>query len=55
MPFVIVAGIYMLLKKANPDSLLKGLNQGKKNYKIESMKNIKIKFDDVAGMEQAKK
>lgn len=27
----------------------------KKSYKIEGVRDIKVKFDDVAGMEQAKK
>lgn len=35
--------------------MLKSLTSGKKSMKIESTKDIKVKFKDVAGMENAKK
>ena len=35
--------------------MLKNLGQGEKNFKIEGLKDIKTRFKDVAGMEQAKK
>ena len=34
LPFILVFGFYTLLKKNNPDTFLKGLGQGKKNYQI---------------------
>lgn len=35
--------------------MLKNLGTGVKQFKIEAMKDINIRFKDVAGMEQAKK
>lgn len=44
-----------IFRRMNPDTIIKSLGQGKKDFKIKSSKNIKTKFDDVAGMEQAKR
>ena len=54
-PFIMVGILYKIFNGSNPDTLLKSLGQGKKDFKIKSLKNIKVRFDDVAGMEQAKK
>lgn len=35
--------------------MLKGITSNKKSMKIESTKDIKVRFKDVAGMENAKK
>lgn len=43
-----------IFRKFTPDSLISKLSP-KKSYKIEGMRDIKVKFEDVAGMEQAKK
>lgn len=46
---------YWIFTKVNPDSMLKGITSGRKSMKIESTKDIKVRFKDVAGMENAKK
>ena len=43
-----------IFRKINPDSIISAISP-KKSYKIQSMTGIKVKFNDVAGMEQAKK
>lgn len=35
--------------------MLKKFGQGKNNFKIEALKDIKTRFKDVAGMEQSKR
>lgn len=35
--------------------MMKGLTSNKKSMKIESTKDIKVRFKDVAGMENSKK
>lgn len=54
-PFLMIAIPVYIFRSTNPDTFLKSLGQGKKDFKIKSTKNIRVKFDDVAGMEQAKK
>lgn len=54
-PFLpVVISIY-IFRKTDPTSLLKNFGKGAKQFKIEAMKDIKTRFADVAGMEQAKK
>lgn len=54
MPFLGIAITVFIFKKFTPDSIMSKISP-KKNYKIEGMRDIKVKFDDVAGMEQAKR
>jgi len=54
-PFLGLAITYWIFKRVNPDSMLKGITSNKKSMKIESTKDIKVRFKDVAGMENAKK
>jgi AFG3 family protein len=53
-PFIGIAITVLIFRKFTPDSLISRLSP-KKNYKIEGIRDIKVKFDDVAGMEQAKR
>ena len=54
-PFIGIAITYWIFTKVNPDSIMKGITSGKKSMKIESTKDIKVRFKDVAGMDNAKK
>ena len=54
-PFLSMALIYYIFNQRNPDRLLSGMTSTKKSMKVESMKDIKVRFNDVAGMEGAKK
>lgn len=54
-PFIGLAFTYWIFTKINPDSMMKGITSGRKSMKIESTKDIKVRFKDVAGMENAKK
>lgn len=54
MPFLGLAISFYIFRKFSPDSFLSKITT-KKSFKIEGLKNIKVKFADVAGMEQAKK
>lgn len=49
-PFFMIALPLFIFRKANPDTIIRSLGQGKKDFKIKSLKDIKVKFDDVAGM-----
>lgn len=49
-----IALTIFIFRRMTPDSLMSKLSP-KKSYKIEGIRDIKVKFDDVAGMEQAKK
>ena len=53
VPFLGIAFTVFIFKRFTPDSIMSKLSP-KKNYKIEGIRDIKVKFDDVAGMEQAK-
>ena len=54
-PLINVAIIVWIFRKTDPTSILKSFGKGAKQFKIEAMKDIKTRFKDVAGMEQAKK
>jgi ATP-dependent Zn protease len=54
-PFIGVGITYWIFKRMNPDTLLSGMTNSKKSMKVESLKDIKVRFKDVAGMESAKK
>lgn len=54
-PFIGMAITFWIFKKMSPDSIMSGITSGKKSMKVESIKDIKVRFKDVAGMEQAKK
>jgi ATP-dependent Zn protease len=54
-PFIGVGITYWIFKKMNPDSILSGMTSSRKSMKVESVKDIKVRFKDVAGMESAKK
>lgn len=54
-PFIPVLITIYIFRKMDPTSMLKNLGTGVKQFKIEAMKDINIRFKDVAGMEQAKK
>jgi len=54
MPFLGIAITIFIFRRFTPDSIMSKLSP-KKNYKIEGMRDIKVKFDDVAGMGQAKR
>jgi ATP-dependent Zn protease len=54
-PFIGIAITYWIFRKVNPDSMLKGMTSNKKSMKIESTKDIKVRFKDVAGMENSKR
>jgi ATP-dependent Zn protease len=54
-PFIGIAITYWIFNKVNPDSMMKRITSNKKSMKIESTKDIKVRFKDVAGMENAKK
>lgn len=49
-----IALTIFIFRRMSPDTFMNKLNP-KKSYKIEGVRDIKVKFDDVAGMEQAKK
>ena len=53
-PFIGIAITYWIFRKGTPDALMSNINP-KKSFKIEGLKNINVKFKDVAGMEEAKK
>lgn len=53
--FIPVAITIYLFRRMDPTALLKNFGKGAKQFKIEAMKDIKTRFKDVAGMEQAKK
>lgn len=40
---------YYIFRRISPDTLLSKLSN-KKSYKIEGLRDIKVKFSDVAGM-----
>ena len=54
-PFIGVMITLFIFRKNDPTAMLKSLGQGKSNFKIESMKDIKTRFKDVAGMEESKR
>lgn len=54
-PFIGVGITYWIFRKMNPDTLLSGMSSNKKSMKVQSLKDIKVRFKDVAGMQQAKK
>lgn len=54
-PFIPVVISLYLFRRMDPTSLMKNIGKGAKEFKIEAMKDIKTRFKDVAGMEQAKK
>jgi ATP-dependent Zn protease len=54
LPFLGIAITYYLFRKFSPDSILSKIGN-KKSFKIEGLRDIKTKFADVAGMEQAKR
>ena len=54
LPFMGIAFTIWIFRKINPDAAISAISP-KKSYKIEAQTKIKVKFDDVAGMEQAKK
>lgn len=53
-PFLGIAITFFIFRKFTPDSIISKISN-KKNFKIEGLRDIKVKFADVAGMEQAKK
>jgi ATP-dependent Zn protease len=54
-PFIGVGITYFIFRKMSPDTILSGMTSNKKSMKVESLKDIKVRFKDVAGMESAKK
>jgi AFG3 family protein len=54
LPFLGIALSIFFFRMINPDTLLSKLSP-KKSYKIQGLRDIKVKFADVAGMEQAKR
>lgn len=54
VPFIGIAITLFIFRRFSPDSILSTLSN-KKSFKIEGLRNIKVKFADVAGMEEAKK
>jgi ATP-dependent Zn protease len=44
-----------IFRKTDPTTFLNKLGKNAKQFKVEAIKDIKTKFNDVAGMEQAKK
>jgi len=53
-PFIGIAITYFIFRKFTPDSIISKIST-KKSFKIEGLRDIKVKFADVAGMEQAKR
>ena len=53
-PFLGLAISFWIFRLWNPDSMISKISN-KRSFKIEGLKNIKVRFADVAGMEQAKK
>ena len=51
---LVFLGIFIsiyIFKKVSPDSIISKLSNNKKSYRIEGLRDIKVKFADVAGME----
>jgi ATP-dependent Zn protease len=53
-PFFGIALTFFIFRKFTPDSIMSKISN-KKSFKIEGLRDIKVKFADVAGMEQAKR
>ena len=53
-PFLGIAITFFIFRKFTPDSIISKISN-KKSFKIQGLRDIKVKFADVAGMEQAKK
>lgn len=53
-PFFSIAFTFFIFRRFTPDSIISKISN-KKSFKIQGTRDIKVKFADVAGMEQAKK
>lgn len=49
VPFFGIAFTYFIFRKFSPDSIMSKFTN-KKSFKIEGLRDIKVKFADVAGM-----
>ena len=54
-PFIPIILTVYIFRKTDPTTFLNKLGKNAKQFKVEAIKDIKTKFNDVAGMEQAKK